>query len=497
MALSRLRTKIFKTCHLCVLCVLVLIAVLLWHRAVQDGAVEHLVPVRRDSADTCITIMPEAPRVRVGYTAQLVCIVTGASFTRFDPPATLSPTLHSSIRVSSLPGGAVMIVEPVERGHAGLYTCHAQGVALELMHVSVELAVEIDDKGNVVSEQPQQISTSQSPSHPPSSSATLSSHITTLTSSQEETASSSSNTPSVHNNWKTSPLNPVTSNPSQSQSPALINITGSSHLPPIKSQGHSLSLPLNSQGHSETLINSQGHSQSPPINSQGHSETLINSQGHSQSPPINSQGHSESPINSQGHSQLPPINSQEKSDVPPTSSSQSPPTNSRDSSQSPPANNRGSPPINSQKKSVVPPTSSSQSPPTDNRGSPPISQGQSVVPPTSSSQSPPTTNQASPKSSTNNRGHPQLNSQGHIKLPPMEVRNSSQRPNPNLNITTSNNNRQSSQFSPGSHVARDKMNAPSLPHPNPYAVRRKRRHMQSEEQVSMQWNLLPIQDTLK
>jgi hypothetical protein len=64
----------------------------------------------------------------------------------------------------------------------------------------------------------------------------------------------------------------------------------------------------------------------------------------------------------------------------------------------------------------------------------------------------------------------------------MEVRNSSQRPNPNLNITTSNNNRQSSQFSPGSHVARDKMNAPSLPHPNPYAVRRKRRHMQSEEQ---------------
>ena len=49
MALTVLRTKSLKSCHLYVVLVLFLTAVLMWHRALRDGTVNYWVPVRRDS----------------------------------------------------------------------------------------------------------------------------------------------------------------------------------------------------------------------------------------------------------------------------------------------------------------------------------------------------------------------------------------------------------------------------------------------------------------
>ena len=57
MALSCLRSKLCKICLLFFLVALAVVAIVLWHRAVQDGAVEFLVPVHRmDGMCVCVCV---------------------------------------------------------------------------------------------------------------------------------------------------------------------------------------------------------------------------------------------------------------------------------------------------------------------------------------------------------------------------------------------------------------------------------------------------------
>ena len=67
---------------------------------------------------------------------------TGAFVTHFDPPSSLPPSLLSTLRLFIQPGGAVLVVGPVTRQHAGLYTCRAQGTASEKLELTVQLSVD-------------------------------------------------------------------------------------------------------------------------------------------------------------------------------------------------------------------------------------------------------------------------------------------------------------------------------------------------------------------
>ena len=79
--------------------------------------------------------------VHVHVHAYYASLLTGATVVEFAPPPSLHPSLISSVHVSMLPGGAVMIVERVKRGHAGVYTCQARGDSMKELKQSVELVV--------------------------------------------------------------------------------------------------------------------------------------------------------------------------------------------------------------------------------------------------------------------------------------------------------------------------------------------------------------------